>query len=283
MLCFVHQWAGHGPLLQKLVIFHLLCSRLKWIVLTEDFFCASCLFCIALNPLNQDRRTFSHRYGIQNVASVSDVWLCGERGTIWILTWELHLMSLTCKIQTAWFITAKTIHIHFSIPWERVGKYLCFAGDTSLPCDSICSSQSSQAGGEGGVLRGQAEWLKAENWVGEIPLQAGMCQTGTASDRACSYVSSSPSNGAPWNFVGSLAKTLYGVLKENGNCWSVINNFFFFVCVCESCFGKKIFQNMVCTDYMYKRLIMHLVCATQGDQRESPCLSVLPPKSLGLV
>lgn len=145
----------------------------------------------------------------------------------------------------------------FTFPYpEREWENICALLETPhyhvIPYAALRVLGSTQEK-EGGVLRGQAEWLKAENWVVEIPLQAGMCQTGTTSDRACSYVSSSPSNGGPWNFVGSLAKNLYGVLKENGNCWSVINNFLFF-CLCESCFGKKIFQNMVCTYCMYKNV-----------------------------
>lgn len=100
-----------------------------------------------------------------------------------------------------------------------------------------------------------------------------MCQAGTTSHRACSYVSSSPSNGGP------------NCLKF---CWGSCQNIEFQrkmgiaevlsvnLRVCESCFGKKVFQNKVCTYYIYKRLMMHPVCTTQGDQRESPFLSVLP-------
>lgn len=58
--------------------------------------------------------------------------------------------------------------------------------------------------------------------------------------------------------------------------------FSFFVCV-RAVLVKRYFRTWYVLSIHIKRLMMHLVCATQGDQRESPCLSVLPLKSLGLV
>lgn len=60
-----------------------------------------------------------------------------------------------------------------------------------------------------------------------------MCQTGTTSDRACSYVSSSPGNGGPdcLKFCWESCQKSLQSLKESGDCSSVINNFFFSVCV----------------------------------------------------
>lgn len=127
----------------------------------------------------------------------------------------------------------------FPISWERVGKYLCLAVDTSLTCDSICSSQSSQvkAGEEGGVLRGQGEWLKAAGW--KLGSRNTSFRQGCAKQElhliGLVHMLAVQVMVVPiaWNFAWSLAKNLYRVLKEKESCWSVINNFFFCVCVWE--------------------------------------------------